>query len=224
MSPADPSPAHPELEPSDGFDDVPPPAPLVARARDTPDEVLSEAFDAHYQSFWHLVTFRMDRRLMARVDADDILQDAYLAAKTRLHHWTGDPKHSLFVWMRMLVVQTLIDAYRRHIDADMRCAGREVSLGGPRMPHTTAASLADGLAADQTSPSGAAMRGESQAALQRAIGMMSETDQEMIALRHFEGLSNKQAAEVLGLNGTAASNRYVRAIAKLQTALDSLVT
>jgi RNA polymerase sigma-70 factor (ECF subfamily) len=204
---------------SSGLDDAPPPADLLRRGFDDPQGLLAEVFDVFHDRYWHLLNFRMDHRLMSRVDADDILQDAYLAAQQRIHHWIEKPKFSLFAWVRMIVVQSLIDVHRQHIGADMRCAGREVTLGGPRMPHTTAASLANGLAGNQTSPSGAAMRNESQEQLMAAISQMSEIDQEMIALRHFEGLSNKQAAEVLELSMTAASNRYVRAIAKLQEVL-----
>jgi RNA polymerase sigma-70 factor (ECF subfamily) len=40
-------------------------------------------------------------------------------------------------------------------------------------------------------------------------------DREVLALRHFEQLSNLQTAEVLQLSVTAASNRYVRAAARL---------
>ena len=201
------------------FDDLPPPKALVCRAADSPGTLLSEVFDVYHSTFWHLITFRMDRRLMARVDADDILQDGFLATKQRINHWVNDPKYSLFAWVRMTILQTMIDIHRRHLDADMRCAGREISLGGARMPNTTAISLAGGLASNRTSPSGVAMRQESADQLHQAIEMMSDTDQEMIALRHFEGLTNKQAAEVLGLNITAASNRYVRALDRLQEVL-----
>jgi RNA polymerase sigma-70 factor (ECF subfamily) len=50
---------------------------------------------------------------------------------------------------------------------------------------------------------------------------MSELDQETIALRHFEGLTNSETAEVLGLSVTAASNRYVRALVRLREILEA---
>ena len=45
------------------------------------------------------------------------------------------------------------------------------------------------------------------------VGALAEAD---LARRHFEGLSNGEAAEVLGLSETAANNRYVRALGRLR--------
>ena len=48
---------------------------------------------------------------------------------------------------------------------------------------------------------------------------MDEIDREVLLLRHFEELSNKEAAVVLGIQENAASNRYVRALKRLREAL-----
>ena len=48
---------------------------------------------------------------------------------------------------------------------------------------------------------------------------MNETDREILALRHFEELTNKETAEVLGIEQKAASIRYVRALARLKEVL-----
>ena len=68
----------------------------------------------------------------------------------------------------------------------------------------------------------AAQRDEASDALTQAIEQMSPLDQETIALRHFEGLTNTETAEVLGISVTAASNRYVRAITRLKDILEEL--
>jgi RNA polymerase sigma-70 factor (ECF subfamily) len=195
---------------------------LLQRLRDHGEQTLAEAFAENRERFWHLVNFRMDRRIAARVDADDVLQEAFVAASTRLPHFLKDPSFSLFVWLRMIVSQTLIDVHRRHFGAEMRSAGREVSIGGPRYPQTTSVSMAAHLVGNHTSPSGAAVREEDSVGLSQAIEKMSELDQETIALRHFEGLTNSETAEVLGISVTAASNRYVRAISRLKEILEEL--
>ena len=121
----------------------------------------------------------------------------------------------------MIVAQTLIDIHRRHMGAEMRSAAREVSIASPRFPQTTSVSLAGHLMSEQTSPSGVVSRDESAEKLAAAIETMSELDQETIALRHFEGLTNSETAEVLGLSVTAASNRYVRALVRLREILEA---
>lgn len=193
-----------------------------ARLAEDSDTVLAEAFSEHRDSFWYLVTFRMDRRLTQRVDPDDVLQEAFLAAKSRLEHFIAAEKHTLFAWLRMIVVQTLYDVHRRHLGAEKRSAGREVQLGGAsvRYPQTTSLSIAGRIAANQTTPSGVAVRGEAMQLLEEVISTLSEQDQEVIAMRHFENLSNKQVAEVLGIGITASSNRYVRALERLREVLE----
>ena len=195
---------------------------MLERLRTDGEQALADAFAVNRERFWYLVSFRMDRRIAARVDADDVLQESYVAATKRLQHYLKQPDFSLFVWLRMIVLQTLIDVHRRHLGAEMRSAGREISLGGPRFPQSTSVSLAGQLMGDQTSPSGAAQRDEASQALTEAIAKMSDLDQETIAMRHFEGLTNGEAAEVLGISVTAASNRYVRALSRLREILEEL--
>jgi RNA polymerase sigma-70 factor (ECF subfamily) len=71
-----------------------------------------------------------------------------------------------------------------------------------------------------TSPSAAAIRAETQVQIQEALNGMEAIDREVLALRHFEMLSNSETAEVLGLSKAAASNRYVRALKRLKEILD----
>jgi len=75
---------------------------------------------------------------------------------------------------------------------------------------------------DLPSPSQAAMLVEEQEQLQLALESMNEIDREILAMRHFEQLTNREVAEVLGLSPTAASNRYVRAAARLSEILKLL--
>ena len=70
-----------------------------------------------------------------------------------------------------------------------------------------------------TSPSNAAIRAENEKRMQDALSGMSDTDQEIIALRHLELLSNAEAAEVLDIQPKNASIRYVRAMKRLKQAV-----
>ena len=57
----------------------------------------------------------------------------------------------------------------------------------------------------------AAVRGEVKARLAEALDGMDPTDREVLAMRHFEQLSNLEAAQVLGIQERAAAKRYLRA-------------
>jgi RNA polymerase sigma-70 factor, ECF subfamily len=193
-------------------------AALVLRLREGHREALGELFSLHRQRIWRMIRFRMDRRLAARIDPDDVLQEAFLAARTRIENFLAEPHGSFFVWLRMIALQTLFDQHRHHIGAEMRNAARDVRLDQPD-PGNTSLCLAAQLAGSITSPSQAAAGLEMQQRLEQAIDSMAALDQEIIAMRHFEDLTNLESAEALGISPTAASNRYVRAIARLKEIL-----
>ncbi len=207
---------------------------LALRLAAGDEQALGEAFSLHRDRLRRGVLFRMDARLRGRVDADDVLQEAYLQAAQRLGHFAekqqattdGGPM-GVFVWLRLLVAQTLIDAHRRHLGAQMRDAGREIAIHrGPGAYQggavATSVSLAGCLLGKLTSPSQAAMRAELSVKLNEALSSMSDLDQEVIALRHFEHMTNTEVAEALHIEAKAASIRYVRAIKRLKQVLDKV--
>ena len=73
-----------------------------------------------------------------------------------------------------------------------------------------------------TTPSQAAIRAERKIRLQEALNSLEPIDREVLVLRHFEELSNGEAAAVLGLDKSAASKRYARALIRLKAILASL--
>lgn len=193
---------------------------LLDRLRSRDSRALGELFDLYRERLWRIVHFRMDRRLAGRADADDILQEAYLAAADRLSHYLQAPEQSFFIWLRLVVNQTLVDVHRRHLGAKMRDARRDLSIHTkPNFPVATSTSLAAQLLGQMTSPSQMAMRDELAEQLEAAIQGMEPIDQEVLALRHFEELTNSEVAEVLGIQQKAASIRYVRALKRLKEVL-----
>lgn len=192
---------------------------LLAQLRQGDRDVLGELFGLHRERLWRMVRFRMDRRLLARIDPDDVLQEAFLVGSRRIESFLSEPGASLFIWLRLIVMQTLCDLHRHHVGAQMRDARRDVSLDPHVDGSRTSVCLAALLVGTITSPSQAALALELIARLEQAIGSMAEIDQEIIALRHFEDLTNLETAEALGLTPQAASNRYVRAIARLKEIL-----
>ena len=84
--------------------------------------------------------------------------------------------------------------------------------------HSTAA-LATHLLAKLTTPSDALYRVERKLRLQEALNAMDPIDCEILVLRHYEELTNTEAAQVLGLDRSAASKRYTRALGRLKAIL-----
>jgi len=194
---------------------------LEERLRTGDPEALAALFQEHRPRLERMARFRMDPRLGTRVGVDDLLQDAWLEANKRIHRFRDDGFESSFVWLRMILQQTLADAHRRHLGAQQRDLRKERSLAPPPGADTSA-SLALHLLGLASSPSVAVQRGEIMDLLQQAIAGMDPIDQEILALRHFEELTNSECAAVLGLQQKAASIRYVRALKRLRSIVDSL--
>jgi len=195
---------------------------LACRLQHGDREALAVLFSRHRERLWRMVNFRMDPRLFSRVDPDDVLQEAYLAAADRLGHYGAHARASPFVWLRMNVMQTLTDLHRHHLHVQKRGADREATFFRLRDPQTTSASLAALLLGQFTSPSQAAARAEMLDRVERAISAMEPLDREVLALRHFEELTNTEVAEVLGIQQKAASIRYVRALERLKAVMSRL--
>jgi RNA polymerase sigma-70 factor, ECF subfamily len=168
-----------------------------------------------------MVALRLDRRLQGRVDPSDIIQEAYIDASARLAEYARQPDMPFFLWLRFLTGQRLVRVHRQHLGAEMRDVAREVSLYRGTLPAATSAALAAQLLGRDTRPSEAAVRAERSIRLQEALNSMDPLDREVLALRHFEQLSNAEAARVLGLQEGAAAKRYVRALKRLRLILDA---
>jgi RNA polymerase sigma-70 factor (ECF subfamily) len=169
-----------------------------------------------------MVAFRLDRRLQGRIDPSDVLQEAYLEASARLAEYLRRPPMPFFLWLRFLARQKLLGLHRHHLGAQGRDAGREVALHHGTLPETTSAALAAQLLGQQTRPSEAAVRAEMKVRLQEALNGMDPVDREVLALRHFEHLSNAEAARELGIEPSAASKRYLRALKRLKEILTAV--
>lgn len=193
---------------------------LLTRLRDEREQALAEEFSRHRARLWRMVSFRLDPRLRGRVDPEDILQEAFLDASQRVDHYLSSPVTSLFIWLRLIVQQTMQNVYRRHLSAQKRDASRELSKKHDDSGDSTAASITAFLAGQLTSPSQAAIKQEQLAQLDQALLRLSALDQEVLALRHFEELTNTETSEALGIDPKAASVRYFRALRRLRHVLE----
>ena len=93
------------------------------RLRSGDQSALGELFAAHHDRLRRMVELRMDWRLQARVDAADVLQEAFLDAAARLDGYLRDPKVPVFLWLRLIVAERLTNLHRHHLGA--RCGTQD---------------------------------------------------------------------------------------------------
>jgi RNA polymerase sigma-70 factor (ECF subfamily) len=192
---------------------------LLRRIDQGDESALVELFARHRGRLKQMVRLRLDRRLQGRIDASDVLQEAYLDVARRAREYLASPSMPPFLWLRWITGQRLVTLHRRNLGSRMRDIGLEVSLHHGALPQATSVSLAAMLLGRLTSPTRAARRAELQLRLQEVLNAMDPIDREILSLRHFEELNNNETAQILGISKTAASNRYIRALKRLKDAV-----
>ena len=192
---------------------------LIRRVEGGDEVALCELFTRYRDRLRRMVKLRMDRRLQGRLDASDVLQEAYLDVAKRAVEYRESPKMPVFLWLRLITGQRLMALHRQHLGAQMRNVGQEVSLHRGALPPASSISIAAMFLGRITSPTRAARRAEMQERLQDILNAMDPIDREILTLRHFEELGNRETAQVLGISKSAASSRYIRAVMRLKKEL-----
>jgi RNA polymerase sigma-70 factor, ECF subfamily len=192
---------------------------LLEQAAQGDQRGLGTLLARHRDRLERMVALRLDRRLQGRIDASDVIQEAYLEASVRLSEYLRDPTTPFFLWLRFLTGQKLVTLHRHHLGVQMRDAGQEVAFCGGPLPEASSAALAAQLLGHDTRPSEAAVRAELRIQVQEGLNSMDPLDREVLALRHFEHLSRAEIAQVLGVTEGAAGKRYIRALERLKRIL-----
>jgi RNA polymerase sigma-70 factor, ECF subfamily len=166
-----------------------------------------------------VIDLRLDPVLARRVDASDIVQDVLLEANRRLVEYLRAPGMPFHLWLRHLAQDHMIDAHRRHRQAQRRSIDREQPMNRPAWADESSIHLAAQLVDSERTPASAAIHQELQRRLEAAMVELGDDDRDIILMRHYEQLSNQDVAAALELTEAAASMRYLRALRKLRAIL-----
>jgi RNA polymerase sigma-70 factor, ECF subfamily len=183
---------------------------------------LAALFEQHRDRLRRMVELRLDARLRSRLDASDVVQEAFLDVAGDLDAYLADPKLPPLLWLRLHVGRRLTTMHRQHLGTKMRDAGLEISLYQGALPEASSAALASMLLGRETSPTQAAQRAERLLRVQEALNSLEPIDREVLALRHFEQLGRAETAQVLGITQEAGAKRYFRALKRLKDVLATL--
>jgi RNA polymerase sigma-70 factor (ECF subfamily) len=190
---------------------------LLDRAREGDERAFEELFKRHRERLRQVIAFRMDRRLAARADASDILQETYFEAFKRLPRYLEQQDMPFYLWLRWIAREKVMALYRRHLGADKRAIDREI----PLLPADSSARFVTGVIGGGPTPSQQLARKELADLLRIALGQLEEDEQDLILWRHFEQLSIRETAQLLHITEAAAGKRYIRALERLRKLLAS---
>jgi RNA polymerase sigma-70 factor (ECF subfamily) len=189
---------------------------LLNQARQGEAEAVDRLLASHRDALRRMVDLRLDRAIGRRVDASDIVQDVLLEASRRLDDYLRNPVMPFHLWLRHIAKDHMIDAHRRHRQAQRRSLDREQPIVPAVFADRSSIELAAQFLDHEATPATAAMRHELQRRLENAVASLGEEDREIVLMRHFEQLSNQEVATLLGLSEAAASMRYLRAVRRLR--------
>ncbi len=197
-------------------ENVPPSDELLGRLRLGDTDALAEIFSQYRERLRRIVRFRLDYRLAGRLSESDVLQETFIAAAKRLPRYAEQDDMPAFLWLRLIAAQELVDLQRKHIVAEKRDVRREISLvHQSTFSGNTSVAIAAQLIGQNTGASQLLEQAERIERLETTLNAMDATDREVIAMRHFEELSNVETANVLAIDPSAASKRYLRAMKRL---------
>ena len=170
---------------------------------------LAEQWQTHRERISHLLTARIPAALLRRMGVDDLLQETYLACGRRMAYLQEPGDIPIYVRMRRIALQTLVDMERRHLSAGKRDAMKEIdpiSDAGEEGGAIEALALfADSISSPRTH-------------LER-IERRAVTRRVLAKLPPIEELSNAECAAVQGVSQKASSIRYVRALKRFRNLL-----
>jgi RNA polymerase sigma-70 factor (ECF subfamily) len=172
----------------------------------------------HRQRLRQMIAVRMDRRLAARIDPSDVVQETLAEAVQQLSDYLRHRPLPFYPWLRQLAWDRLAELHRRHIRTQKRSVRKEEPWA-PALPDESALELAGRLLARGSSPSARLHRQEVCGRVRAALAQLAEHDREVLVLRHLEQLSTREIAAVLGITEGAVYTRHLRALERLRSLL-----
>lgn len=166
-----------------------------------------------------MIALRLDRRLSARVDPSDVLQETLAEANRKLPEYLRTQPLPFYPWLRQLALERIIQLHRQHILAQARAITRE-ERNDAHLPDHSALNLARRLVARGTSPSRIVIQEELKDRVQAALARLDERDREVLVLRYLEQLSIEETAATLELTQEAVKSRQRRALQRFSVAIE----
>jgi RNA polymerase sigma-70 factor (ECF subfamily) len=190
---------------------------LIAQARQGDTAASEELLVRHRDRLRRMVRIYLDRRVAARVDPSDVIQEALTEAARKLPDYLRELPLPFYPWLRHITWERLIKVHRRHL-APSRSAAREAhgSLG---LPDESAWDLVGRLVSSGTSPSNKLVREETRTRVRAALDRLSEADRQVLVMRYLERLPNRDIAASLGITEGAVRVRHLRALDRLRAIL-----
>jgi len=190
---------------------------LLDRAAQGDQAALGQLLERHRPRLRQMIALRLDRRLQARLDPSDVLQETLAEAAQRLADYARRRPLPFYPWLRQLAWERLVQLHRRHVRAGKRSVRREQA--DLPLSEESVLELADRLVSRGSSPSARLHRSEQRRRVQAILEQLAEGDREVLVLRYLEHLATPELAAVLRLTPAGVKTRQLRALQRLRDLL-----
>lgn len=191
---------------------------LLQRAREGDVPALGPLLERYRAYLVVLARVQIGRRLQGKVDAADLVQEAFLGAYRDFPQFRGTTEKEFLAWLRQILASLLANLVRHYQGTQRRDVRLERQLAVELEQSSQA--LDRGLIAPQSSPSEQAARREQAVLLAEALGRLPDDLRDLLILRHLEGLTFPQVAERLGRTVDSVKKQWPRALASLRRLLE----
>ncbi|MFH0982254.1 MAG: sigma-70 family RNA polymerase sigma factor [Planctomycetota bacterium] len=161
----------------------------------------------------------LDDAYRARLDPDDVLQDAYTAAFKAMTGCQFDGPAGFYAWLETIALNTLRNhqraskRHKRNIEREQR---------PPAAAESSYLGLVHRLAASDTTPSGQFARQEAVAAVTSSLARLTDEQRAVVRLRFLEGRPVAEVAARLGKTEAAVHKLCYRGLKTLHELLVSI--
>jgi RNA polymerase sigma-70 factor (ECF subfamily) len=197
--------------------DRPDPEQLLLDARTSGGPALGRLLE-HYRGYLALLArLEIGRKLQGKVDAGDLVQEAFLEAHRGFPHFAGRVEAEFLAWLRGILAHRLAKLLRRYLGTQRRDVRLERELAVE--VDQSSRLLDQGLVALSSSPSQRTRRREQAALLAEALGRLPEDYREVLILRHLEEQPFPEVARRMGRSVEAVKKLWARAVPRLREVL-----
>lgn len=192
---------------------------LLQQAATGNARAADQLLELHRNRLRAMIALRLDRRLSARIDPSDVLQETFAEAHQRLPEYLRTQPIPFYPWLRRIVWEKIVQLHRQHLLAQARAVTRE-EMFETALPDESVLDLAERLIAKGSSPSRQLLQAELKSRVQAALTQLDPRDREVLVLRFLEQLSIDEAASVLEISAEAVKSRQRRALERFSELID----
>lgn len=190
---------------------------LIEGARQGDAACRDRLFDLCRSYLGFVARSQVETWLRRKVDASDLVQETMLEAYRDFERFDGHSEREWLAWLRKILAHNAADFVRHYRGTAKRAARREVPF---RDPADSQSPGAPEPAAPQLTPSQEFLQIDTELRVTAALSELSADYQEVIILRNLQRLSFNEVAERMDRSRPAVQMLWMRAIKKLQEAME----